>query len=161
MRLLPLTLLMLPLAAAAQTLPVVAVDQQVFAAAEGSSIGYHEHVDGGTLDRESGWVPGFGVGARDIVSLYGLPPILAGIEYHRADDFIRYQGTNFDTGAPLSGSSGYNTDDIAGELGPTFLINPRLLIAPVVQAAITTGSAPSAVARTNTTPTSRWAPPSA
>jgi hypothetical protein len=136
--------LLLPLAAQAQdyasqgnaTPAVVSVNREFYAAFDGQDTNYKETLpaDVPGHDREQGWTPGFGVGARWMGQAFGVDNVFASIDYHRQSGNLTYIGTISGTNTPLDATSGLITNDVVGELGRGFLISPRLLITPVIQA---------------------------
>ena len=130
-----------PVAAYAQSdgppaLAVIAVNQEVYASFDAQHTRYKEFFPASVPghDREVGWTPGLGVGARWMGTVLSIPDVYAAIDYHHQGGSVEYIGVYFQTNTPLTGTVGLTTDDVTGELGRGFVLTPRLLLTPTVQA---------------------------
>ena len=130
-----------PLAAYAQTYgppapAVTAINREVWASFDEQDTQYKEFFPASVPghDRETGWTPGVGIGARWMGTMLNIPNVYTAIDFHHQSGSVRYVGVYFATDSPLTGTVGLTTDDVTGELGRGFLLTPSVLLTPVLQA---------------------------
>ncbi len=103
---------------------VIQANREIGVSFDSSYIAYNEYEDGGVLDSEHGWVPGFGVKVTEVFDALEVKNLLVGATY----DFNR--GTSTHTNAPGSPTSpvGFRSNDLSFWVGKGFLLKPKFLL---------------------------------
>jgi hypothetical protein len=136
---LPATVAAASLAGAARAQPPLAV-QVNRALAVGVSAAYMDYGEftgspGKLQDRDTGWTPGFTLGASDIESLGGAHALFGRLDYRFSRGPAEHWSLSLLGGAPLDYTTAQTVHDVDAELGyPVAALNRRLLLIPLVQA---------------------------
>lgn len=139
--------LALPLAARAQNLPVVNVNNEIGLAADGMLQDQQDRYlpGAGTSPELSGWQPGLDAKASVMKDLWGISNVYAALRFTFNDGQSSVGPT-----PPYAGSYNRQTENLNIELGKGFLITNRFLLTPFIQGGYTNLQS-SAFDATNTT----------
>ncbi len=118
--------------ARADDLPVVNVNNEVGIAFQNLWQWYTETSQGAEVDRETGSIPGFDAKFSVMRDIWGISNVYAAVRYAYSSGTVTYNGALL-SGQPYAGNSGATINDVEVELGKGFLINPNLLITPLIE----------------------------
>jgi hypothetical protein len=122
--------------AAAQTLAVVQANREVEIGVSTLYRAYQESFPAGTMgrDREGGWTPGVAAAASWMGDLGPVQRLYGSLRLAYNNGHDTYRGSLFNSSEPLNFQPDLAETDVTAELGKGFLVSPRLLITPAVQA---------------------------
>ncbi len=136
----------LPLAARAQNLPVVNVNNEIGLAADVmlQDQGY-DHLSGGGASAEySGWQPGLDAKASVMKDLWGISNVYAAARFNFNDG-----ESSLGPSPAYAGTFNRQTENLGVELGKGFLITDKFLLTPFIQGGYT--NLQSSIANVTTT----------
>jgi hypothetical protein len=116
----------------ADDLPVVNVNNEIGIAFQNLWQWYNETYQGAQLDKETGSIPGFDAKFSVMRDIWGISNVYAAVRYAYSSGTVTYNGALL-SGQPYVGNSGATINDVEVELGKGFLINPDLLITPLIE----------------------------
>ncbi len=126
--------LLLPLAARAQSLPVVNVNNEIGLAADVMLQDQEDHYlpGNGPSPELSGWQPGLDAKASVMKDLWGISNVYAALRFA-----FNNGESSISPSPPYAGTYNRQTENLDVELGKGFLITDRLLLTPFIQGGYT------------------------